>query len=406
MAAAAATAGSHSRTRAAIDPGVEGRNPLGHRGGELDRLVRIGGGLHHLGGRRRAQGPTRRGPGCGRRRPVRRPPPRSVPSRAQVSCHAVSAGIAQMLGEQAVANPSHALPRLRDRPPRQPRRRTRCRRPSTAARSSPIRCGPARRRRSSPSSARTSATSAARDAAGYTRRSRPWRSAATSWRSTPSRSAPMVLRSSQPSQCLGHDRQDFRTVGLAQPLGQRRAEHVVGEVLALDVDGVLAPRRSSRGTAARTPGRPVPVPRRAASARWRRRRRRDRARRRPATASVGRAGLRRPRLLPHGAPPVADQRAETGRGRPAQHRLHLVIRPVRLARGRRPGRFVDPVRARCPSDARSGRCRHRTPRASSTTTIFWWCEPPTGWWSSKPKRTWRGIRQPSRHRDSGSRSSV
>ena len=70
---------------------------------------------------------------------------------------------------------------------------------------------------------------------------------------------------------------------------------------------------------------------------------------RRATVASTVAGLRRPRLLPHGAPPVADQRAETGRGRAAQHRLHLVIRAVRRAHRRRPGRFVDPVRRGVPA---------------------------------------------------------
>ena len=140
----------------------------------------------------------------------------------------------------------------RRRPP--PPDRIRCPRPSIGARSWPIRSAPARRRRSSPSNGRTSAHRRARDAAGYTSRRRLCVSAAISCRNTSSRNAPIVFFSSQPWHSFGDDDDDLGAVGLAQPRGQRGAERVVREVLALDVDRPFRLRRSNRETAPRTRG--------------------------------------------------------------------------------------------------------------------------------------------------------
>ena len=141
---------------------------------------------------------------------------------------------------------------------------------------------------------------------------------------------------------LGHDCDDLRSVALAQPLTERCTERVVGEVLALDVDGVPCRRNRIQEQRLAFPGARPPL----------------RGGESPRDRDVGvdeigvdigrpeiRGGIgqRRSRLLTHCAPTVAHEGPESGRRRATQHRLHLVIRPVRLAQRRRPGRLVGPV---------------------------------------------------------------
>ena len=92
---------------AAIDSGVEWRNPVGHQSGELDRFVRIGRGLHHFGGLGGLSGQLDAdqsvvvvGP-CVDQTAQR-------PETPQVARHLLRRQ-SKVLAEQAVANPSNPL---------------------------------------------------------------------------------------------------------------------------------------------------------------------------------------------------------------------------------------------------------------------------------------------------------
>ena len=163
-----------------------------------------------------------------------------------------------------------AADRRRPRPPD----RIRCPCPSIAARSSPIRSARTHRRRSSPSSGRTSA----RRARARRRIHEPQALVRVGGEQLPerraSRNAPIVVLLEPAVAVLRRDDDDLGAVGLARAARPARARQlVVREVLALDVDRPL--RRGDRVEKQRFAfaDRPAAFRSRASSARSRRRRR-------------------------------------------------------------------------------------------------------------------------------------
>ena len=182
---------------------------------------------------------------------------RAASRRARCPRATSSAARSQMLGEQAIANPPNPCPRRRERRARPRPHRIRCPRPSSAASSSPIRSAPARRRRSSPSSGRRSARLRARRGGIHEPQPLVACPRPATARNTPSRKAPIVFLSSQPWHSLGTTTTTSGPSGSRSRSASARAQHVVREVLALDVDRPVSPRRSNPETAPRTRGRPA-----------------------------------------------------------------------------------------------------------------------------------------------------